>query len=128
MFFAPSKSRLTAKICVLSVLNTSNNIRIKIKMPNPGHKPPASSKAPNENQRTWMCFAPSKSRLTAKICIIGVSNTSNHIKIIIKVPNPSQELPWSFKAPYVLYTFKTKIESQNLGKILENKLSSSPKG
>ena len=56
-----------------------------------------------------------------KIQIIGVSKTSDHIKIFIKMANPSQEPPVSFKAPNedlndmdVLCTFKIKIESQNL--------------
>ena len=51
---------------------------------------------------------------------MGVSKTSNHIKITIKMPNPSQEPPASSKAPNedlkdmdVLCTFKIKIESQN---------------
>ena len=51
---------------------------------------------------------------------MGVSNTSDHIKIKIKMPNPSQEPPMSSKAPNedlkemdVLCIFKIKIESQN---------------
>ena len=51
---------------------------------------------------------------------MGVSNTSDNIKITIKMPNPSEEPPASFKAPNqdleyidVLGTFKIKIESQN---------------
>ena len=51
---------------------------------------------------------------------IGVSNTSNHIQIMIKMPKPGQEYPASSKAPNedlkdmdVLCTFKIKIESQN---------------
>ena len=67
-----------------------------------------------------MLFAPSKSRKRAKVWIMGVSKTSDHIWIKIKMPNPSQEPPASSKAPNedlkdmdVLCTFKTKIESQN---------------
>ena len=52
---------------------------------------------------------------------MGVPKTSDHIQIKIKIPNPSQEPPASFKAPNedlkdmdVLCTFKIKIESQNL--------------
>ena len=51
-----------------------------------------------------------------------VSKTSDHMHIKIKMPNPSQEHPASFKAPNedlkdmnVLCTFKIKLESQNLG-------------
>ena len=46
MFFAPSKSRERAKIWINGILKTSDYIQIKIKMPNPSKKPPASSKAP----------------------------------------------------------------------------------
>ena len=51
----------------------------------------------------------------------GVSMTSDHIQIKIKMPNPSQEPLASSKAPNedlkdmdVLCTFEIKIESQNL--------------
>ena len=50
---------------------------------------------------------------------MGISKTSDHIQIKIKMPNPSQEPPTSSKAPNedlkdvdVLCTFKIKIESQ----------------
>ena len=50
---------------------------------------------------------------------MGVSKTSDPIKIKIKMPNPSQDPPVSSKAPnedvkdlYVLCTFKIKLESQ----------------
>ena len=33
----------------MGVSKTSDNIQIKIKMPNPSQKPPASSKAPNQD-------------------------------------------------------------------------------
>ena len=49
---------------------------------------------------------------------MGISKTSDHIRIKIKIPNPSQEPPVSSKAPNeelkdvdVLCTFKIKIES-----------------
>ena len=52
---------------------------------------------------------------------MGISKTSDHIQIKIKMPNPSQEPPGSPKAPNedlkemdVLCTFKIMIESQNL--------------
>ena len=52
---------------------------------------------------------------------MDVSKTIDPIKIKIKFPNPSQELPASSKAPNeglkdmdVLCTFKIKIESKNL--------------
>ena len=50
--------------------------------------------------------------------MLGVSKTSDHIPIKIKMPNPSQEPPVSSKAPNedledidVLCNFKIKIES-----------------
>ena len=50
---------------------------------------------------------------------MGVSKTSDHIPIKIKMPNPSQEPPASSKAPDVdlkdmddLCIFKIKIESK----------------
>ena len=52
---------------------------------------------------------------------MGVSKTSDHIQIKIKMPNPSQEAPASSKAPNEdlkdmdgLCTFKIEIESHNL--------------
>ena len=52
---------------------------------------------------------------------MDVSKASDHIKIKIEMPNLSQEPSASSKAPNedlkdmdVLYTFKIKIESQNL--------------
>ena len=49
---------------------------------------------------------------------MGVSKTVDHIQIKIKMPNPSQELPVSSKAPNkdlkdidILCIFKIKIES-----------------
>merc|ERR1711954_354075 len=72
------------------------------------------------DKRTWMFFAPSKSRQRAEIWIMGVLRTSDHIQIKIEMPNPSQEPPASSKAPNedfkdmdVLCTFKIKIESPN---------------
>ena len=57
----------------------------------------------------------------AKIWIIGVSNTSDHIQSKIKMPNPGQEPSVPIKASNpdlmdmdVLCTFKSKIASQNL--------------
>ena len=46
-----------------------------------------------------MFFAPSKSRWGAKIQSIGVSKTSDHIKIKIYIPNLIQEPPAYSKCP-----------------------------
>ena len=67
-----------------------------------------------------MFFPPSDSKYQAKIWNVGISKTSDHIQMKIKMPNPIQEPPESSKAPnedlkdmYVLCTFKIKTESQN---------------
>ena len=58
---------------------------------------------------------------------MGISKTSGHIQIKIKMPNPSQEPPASSKAPDkdlkdmdVLCTFKIKIEP-NFGSLVYQK-------
>ena len=68
-----------------------------------------------------MFFTPSKSWQGTRIWNMGISKTSDHIQIKIKMPKPSQEPPVSSKVPNedlkdmdVLCTFKIKIESQNL--------------
>ena len=101
MFFAPSKSRLRAKIQIIDVSKTSEHIQIKINMPNPSQEPPTSSKAPNEDIKD-----------------MGVLST---VKFKINMSNPSQKHPALAKAQNqdlkdmdVLFTFKIKIESQHL--------------
>ena len=95
---------------------SKKNDQIKIKMSNPIQEHPISSKAPNEDL-TYMFFATSKQRLRANIQIMGVSKTSDHIQIKIKMPNTSQEPLVSSKAQNqdledmdVLCTFKIKME------------------
>ena len=78
---------------------SSDHIQIKMKMPNPTQDPPESSKAPDEDLKDMMFFAPLKSRERAKIGIMGVPTTIDHIQIKNKMPNPSQETPVSFKVP-----------------------------
>ena len=67
-----------------------------------------------------MFFAPSKLNYRAKILIMGLSTTSDHIQIKIKMQTPSQEPPASSKAPNqdfkdmdVLCSFEIKLESHN---------------
>ena len=104
----------------MGISKTTDFVKIRIKIPNPSQEPPVSSKAPNEDSRTWMFFAPSKSREQAKIYITDISKTSDHIHIKIKMPNPSQEPPASSKVPNEdlkdmdsFCTFKIMIESQH---------------
>ena len=66
----------------------------------------------------WCSLHPKKSRYIAKIWIMGVSKTRDHMQIKIKMPNPFQEPPVSYKDQNedskdrdVLCTLKTKIES-----------------
>ena len=82
----------------MGLSKTNDHIQIKIEMLNPSQEPQASSKAHKEDVRTWMFLAPLKSRWRAKIQNMGVSKTSDHIQIIIKIPNPSQEPAASPKA------------------------------
>ena len=49
MFFESSKSREKAKHRNMGVSKISDQISIKIKMPNPNKKAPASSKAPSQD-------------------------------------------------------------------------------
>ena len=78
--------------------------------------------------RTWMFLAPSKSNKRAKFWIIGVSKTSDHILINIKIQNPSQEPQASSKAPKqdlknmdVLCTYKINIERVKIKNIVVTK-------
>ena len=104
----------------MGVSKTSDHIQIKIKMPNPSQEPPASSKAPIDdfNDKDGLCTL---KRERANFFNMGVPKTTDHIQIMIKMPNSSQEPPASSKAPYedlmdmhVLCNFKIKIEGQNL--------------
>ena len=105
----------------MGISKTSDHIQIKIKMPNPSQEPPASYKAKNYDLKGTDFLFTFKSRLRAKIRIMGVSKTSDHIQIKIKMPKPSQEPRMSSKAQNedlkdmdVLCTFNIKIQSQNL--------------
>ena len=104
MFFAPSKTKLRAKIQHIGMSKTSDHIQIKIKMSNPSQDPLASSKVPNGDSKyenlkypakpqfrfykKLMCFAPSKLRERVNIWNMGESKTIDHIQIKIKILNP----------------------------------------
>merc|ERR1711954_96280 len=98
----------------VTISKSISRCKTPVKNLQPPHKPQIRT------LRTYMSFAPSKSRQRAKIRNIGVAKTSDHIQIKIKLPNPSQEPPASSKAPNqnikdmdVLCTFNFKMESQN---------------
>merc|ERR1711954_521807 len=121
MFFAPSKSRLRAKIWIIDISKTSDYIQINIKMPIPSQEPPASSKASNEDLKDMDVLCTFKIKIESQNLEHGYIKTSDHIQIKLKIPNPSQESPASSKAPNkdlkdmgVLCTLKIKIESRNL--------------
>ena len=77
----------------MGVSKTSDHIQIKIKMPNPSQEPPVSSKVPYEDLKDMYVFCTFKIKIESKIWIMGVSKTSDHTQIKIKMPNPSQEPP-----------------------------------
>ena len=70
----------------MGVPKTRDHIQIKNKVPNPSQEPP---KPQIRTLRTWMFFAPSKSRKRAKIWNMDVSYMNDHIQIKIKIPNHS---------------------------------------
>ena len=104
----------------MGISKTSDHNQINIKMPNSSQEPPATSKAPNEDLKDMDVLCTFKIKIESQILNICVSNTSHHIQIQIKIPNPCQEPPAPTKASNqdsnemdVLCTFKYKIESQN---------------
>ena len=90
-FLCTFKSRKRAKIQIRGVSRpvTISNPRSRSKTPvrNLQHPP----KPPNRSQRTWVFFSSSKSRQRTKLQSVGLSKTSEHIKIKIKIQIPSQE-------------------------------------
>ena len=57
----------------MGVLNTIDHIKIKIKMLNPNHEPPASSKVPYKNLKNIDVIC------TIKIKIMGILKTNENI-------------------------------------------------
>ena len=95
--FCPLKIKIENQNQIMGLLNTSDNIQIKMKMPNPCQEHPASSKVSKED--------------SMDIDVLYIFN--------IKITNPYREHPASSKAPNqdlkdmdVLCTFKIKIEPQ----------------
>ena len=81
----------------------------------------ASTQDPNQDLKDMDVLCTFKTNLWRKIRNIGVSKTSDHILIKIKMPKPSQEPPASSKAPgedlkdmVVLCTFKIKRERDQI--------------
>ena len=92
------------------VLKTENQIKgqsgykdhsmFKVQNPNPNRQHPP--KPIIRTQKTWMFFAPSKSRQRAEIQNICVSKTSDQIQVKMGMPNPSQEPPMFSEAPWMI--------------------------
>ena len=104
-----TSGKIQAGFCDLSISQS----RCQTQVRNFQHPP----KPQIRTLRTWMFFAPSKSRKSAKIWNMSLQKSSDHIQIKIKMPNPSQDPPASFKAPNqdfkdmgVLCSFKIKVE------------------
>ena len=82
----------------MGVSETSDHTQIKIKMPNPNQEPPASSKATNKNLKDMDVLCPFNVKKEGQNFDLRFIKTSDHIQIIIKITNPSQEPPASSKA------------------------------
>ena len=102
----------------MGVSKTSDHIQIKIKMPNPSQEPLASSTSPKWGLKEMNVLCTLKIKIESNNSECWCKNTSDHIQIMIKMPNPSQEPQTSSKAPNqdlkdmdVLCDFKIKIES-----------------
>ena len=104
----------------MGISETIEHIWIKIKMPNPSQEPSVSSKAPNKDLEGMDVLWTFKIKKESKNSVhMGISKTSDHIWIKIKIPNLSQEHPVSSKAPNkdikdidILWAFSIKIECQ----------------
>ena len=83
---------------MIIVSKTTDHIQIKFKIPNSIQEPPASSKAPNEDLKDMDLLCTFKIKIECKIWNMGVSKTSDHIWIKIKIPNLIQEPLASLKA------------------------------
>ena len=81
----------------MGISKTNDHIKIKIRMPNPSQEPPAFSKPPNEDLKDMDVLCTFEIKIGAKIQIMGVSKTSDHIQIKMKMPNPIHEPPASSK-------------------------------
>ena len=102
----------------MDIPKTSDHIQINIRIPNPSQEPPVSSKPPNQDLKDMDVICTFKIKIESQNLAYGVPKTSDHIQINIRMPNPRQEPPASFKAQNhdlkdtdVLCTFKIKIES-----------------
>ena len=82
----------------IGVSKTNDHIQIKIKMPNPSQEPPASSKAPNEDLKDMDVLCTFKIKIESQNLEHRYIKDQRSYQIKIKIQNPSQEPPVSFKA------------------------------
>ena len=75
----------------MGVSKTIDHIQIKINISNPSQEPPASSKASNQDLKDMDVLCTSKIKIESQNLVIVASKTSDHIQLIIKIPNPHQE-------------------------------------
>ena len=83
MFFPPLKSIWRAKVLNMGVARTSDNIQIKIQIPNTSQEPSASSKVPNEDSKDMDI-----------LCTFKINIESQHLDhgcIKDQCPNPNQD-------------------------------------
>ena len=74
----------------MGISKTIDYIRINIKIPNPSHEPPASPKAPNDDFKDMDVLCTFRNKTESQNWEIGVSKTTDHIQMQVKIPNLSQ--------------------------------------
>ena len=82
----------------MDVSKNSDHIQNEIMIPNPSQKPSASFKLPYQDLKDMDILWTFNIKIESQNQNLGVSKTSDHIQIMIKMPNPSQEHPASSKA------------------------------
>ena len=83
----------------MDLQKTIDHIQIKIQMPTPSQEPSVSSKAPKQDLKDMNFLCTLMIMIEIQIWNMGVLKTSDHIKIKIQMPTPSQEPSESSKAP-----------------------------
>ena len=87
------KINMKSQIWIMGVQNTSDQIKINIKMSSPSQEPPMSSKALNQDLKGIDVLCTLKINIGSKLWNMGVSKTTDHIEIKIKTQSLS-------RAPY----------------------------
>ena len=114
MFFAPSKSRQRAKIQNMGISKTNDHIQIKIKIPNPSQKLPASSKAPNEDLKNMDDLCTLKSKMERE------SQKHGFIKVQRPYPNQDPDVKPKSGTSGILQSFKSGLAGHRCYLHLQN--------